>query len=534
MPRKRSDSDSDAARQEADTPSAAEAAGGRDTADAAQGAIEDGGVEGGREQSGEPEAVPGPTEPDTATTDQPEEPAGFAADAASGTEDRAAAAAPEPGADPGEPAYGTAAASTPRVDEPHDVPTAPPLAHEDAGEAHEYEVHEEEHRSSFAARALTFLILLIAGAALGIWGAPKLAPMLPSGLSPVAEWLTPGVAETEERMAALEANLQGDIANLQGDLSELREQVQSGPDAAAIDARIAAQAAETEARLNDAVTQLRDQLAALDPEALRQRVSSIESTVAGQQAELASIGDQIAGGAAAGSAAGEQTQEQIDLYRAEVEGLRAEVSQVQEQVAGLEQRLDEISAAADRRVEEAEAEAAEVQQQAETQLSQAGLEANMALVRAALNAGQPYTEPLERIAAQPEITVPKGLSAAADTGAPPIAQLRDRFPDAAHDAIRASIMASAGDGVLARSRAFLEAQIASRSLTPQPGLSPDAVLSRMEAALRQGDLQAALAEADSLPEEAKAAMQDWLAGARLRAGAEDGLAALTADVSAVN
>ena len=114
--------------------------------------------------------------------------------------------------------------------------------------------------------------------------------------------------------------------------------------------------------------------------------------------------------------------------------------------------------------------------------------------------------PLAQLAGRPGITVPEGLTAAAASGVPTLAELRDSFPDAAHEAIRASIMASAGDGVVARSRAFLEAQVASRSLTPQPGMAPDAVLSRMEDRLRQDDLAGALAEAAQLPSEASAAM----------------------------
>ena len=62
--------------------------------------------------------------------------------------------------------------------------------------------------------------------------------------------------------------------------------------------------------------------------------------------------------------------------------------------------------------------------------------------------------------------------------------------------------------MLARGRAFLAAQVASRSLTPQPGAEPDAVLSRMEDRLRNDDLAGALAEADALPSEAAAA---WVA-----------------------
>ena len=81
-------------------------------------------------------------------------------------------------------------------------------------------------------------------------------------------------------------------------------------------------------------------------------------------------------------------------------------------------------------------------------------------------------------------------------------------------------MASAGDGVLARSRAFLEAQVSSRSLTPQTGQGTDAVLSRMEDKLRQDDLDGVLAEAESLPSEAAAAMGDWLAAARHARGGD--------------
>src|SRR5690606_13760520 len=101
------------------------------------------------------------------------------------------------------------------------------------------------------------------------------------------------------------------------------------------------------------------------------------------------------------------------------------------------------------------------------------------------------------------------------------------FPEAAHAAIRASIIASAGDGILARTGAFLNAQVASRSLTPQPGMTPDAILSRMDARLQNGELEAALAEAEGLPSEAIAAMSDWLASARLRLAAEAGLDALS-------
>ena len=95
-------------------------------------------------------------------------------------------------------------------------------------------------------------------------------------------------------------------------------------------------------------------------------------------------------------------------------------------------------------------------------------------------------------------------------------------------------MASAGEGLLGRSNAYLRAQVASRSLTPQEGLSPDAVLSRMEDDLRHDDLAGALTEADDLPSEAAAAMSGWLDEARRRLAAEEGLDALNSALPANN
>ena len=65
--------------------------------------------------------------------------------------------------------------------------------------------HHDEEGMSWPARFLTALVLIIAGAALGVWGAPKLAPLMPSGLRPVADWLAPGKADAEAEIAALRA-----------------------------------------------------------------------------------------------------------------------------------------------------------------------------------------------------------------------------------------------------------------------------------------------------------------------------------------
>ena len=63
---------------------------------------------------------------------------------------------------------------------------------------------------------------------------------------------------------------------------------------------------------------------------------------------------------------------------------------------------------------------------------------------------------------------------------------------------------------------FFRSQLGMRSLVPREGDSPDAILSRAEAALRDARLGAALAELENLPEGARAALDDWIARATQR------------------
>jgi prefoldin subunit 5 len=455
---------------------------------------------------------------------------------------------PDPSTEPGPEPLQTADAlsdsdsdqgPTRREDSPPDLETpaepgheplhaADPAPHADTRDE-AMDLHEEEAGTSLAARVLTFLVLLLAGAALGIWAAPKIAPNLPSGLAPVAEWLAPASRGDEERIAALETELQGEISALSAQVSGLS-------DTSALDARIADAVSGVETRTDSAMTDLRDSITALGGDETRQRLARLEARLDGQVAELEALQEQIASGAgASASATSEETAAQIDVYQAQLDGVRAELGTVSDTVAALRNRIDEVAATADRSIDAAQAKVAEIEAETETALSTAAIESDIALIRAAMASGTPFAEPAARLAGDPGVTVPDSLAAAADSGAPTLVTLQERFPDAAHAAIRASIHAQGSNsGVIGRSRAFLEAQIASRSLTPTEGSDPDAVLSRVEGHLRAGDLSAALSEADALPSEAIAAMQGWLDDARLRANAQAGLAELQSSVSTMN
>lgn len=389
------------------------------------------------------------------------------------------------------------------------------------------DLHDEEAGPSLAARLLTILALLILGAALGIWAAPRLAPRLPSGLAPVAQWLSPVQPETQARLTGVEQRLEAELASMSA-------QIQSLAPGEMVDSSVSNAVSAAETRLQGEIAALRDQLGAVDNSETQQRLERLTAQVEGQVAEVATLKEQIAAVPTDGGAASAETAAQIDVYRAELEGLRAEMGQLSDTVTGFAARLDDIEANAGRAVAEAEARVEEVEAEAGNAVDQAGLQSDLALVRTSLEGGQPFADPLVRITDNSGAAIPSDLDTAAQSGIASLAQLRDSFPEAAHAAIRDSIVAGADGGVLGRSRAFLEAQIASRSLTPQDGTDTDAVLSRMEESLRQDDLAAALTEAEALPPEAAVAMSEWLAAARLRQGALDGFASLTADLSATN
>lgn len=143
-----------------------------------------------------------------------------------------------------------------------------------------------------------------------------------------------------------------------------------------------------------------------------------------------------------------------------------------------------------------------------------------------LDAGQPYDGLVAELAAG-GVTVPEALSAPAKDGVQSLDELRAAFTPAARAALADARSADKATGLVA----FLQRQTGARSVTPQEGDSPDAILSRAEAALAGGDVAAALTELDTLPDAAKAALADWEQTAQMRLAAVDAANALQSSVN---
>ena len=191
----------------------------------------------------------------------------------------------------------------------------------------------------------------------------------------------------------------------------------------------------------------------------------------------------------------------VAAYERELEALQASVEEQRSEIEGL---LDNALS-----VEEATADMART----------ATLQAALTSITAAINGGQPFASELSELEANGMSDIPAALTNTADTGVVTLINLQTRFPDAARTALsvaRADGTDEAAGGV----SSFLRRQLGARSVAPREGSGPDAVLSRAEAAVRDGELADALSELDTLPENAKAAMQDWLADARARQAAD--------------
>ncbi len=205
--------------------------------------------------------------------------------------------------------------------------------------------------------------------------------------------------------------------------------------------------------------------------------------------------------------------------------------QMAEVMGAVDGRFAEMQTALEAKLAEiAAAQAAAGQSEAEALRAAELADARAALARVvmALDSGAGFDADLAVVADKGGVAAPDVLAALAADGAPTLSALEDGFPVAARLALAEATRAAADAGEVGGFTAFLRTQLGARSLEPREGDDPDAVLSRAEAAVKAGHLDAALAEIAALPPAGQQAMADWVALAETRRAA----LAATADLSA--
>jgi len=374
---------------------------------------------------------------------------------------------------------------------------------EPVDDEHEHD-EEEEHHVSFAARSLQILALLVVGMAFGLWAGPRLAPHLPEGMAPIAAWLSPQTNASTDALESLRAETNLRLAVLEAGIK--REEIET---------RLANFQTDIVNPLRDQMNALSGQVAAADSTAIEARLWAVEGKVEGLLAELKSLQEMLGSVAAEGGAISADTAASIAAYRTRIDALQAQVNETTARQGELTSAVAEAQTTASQQVEEAHALVEEASESAMSSQNQTALATALTEVQTALQTGAGYAASLSTISDLTGKPVPEALLSSVG-GIETLESLEAAFPLVAHAAIRADVAAGENDGGLSGLGSFLRSQVATRSLTPQEGSSANAVLSRLEAALKLDDMDGVLTEAEDLPEAAAAEMVGWLAEANTR------------------
>lgn len=318
------------------------------------------------------------------------------------------------------------------------------------------------------------LSLIFGGGIAALLGAGAAIYALPQVPQEWARYVLPTQTEDSGWQATI-AQQQSQIAQLTQDLTAVKTSPGPAPDLSGV-----------QSALDEAVTSVQGMQASLD--ALTARVGALEQ-----------------GGGAPADGAGLQAQ--IDALKATVQQAGSAQSVTQEQIAA-------AAAEAKARIDEAEAQAAKLRAESEATAKRAMAQAAAARVAAAFDSGAPLAPALADAEAA-GLAVPDLLKGEIPT----LAAVQTEFAEAARQALVLSRKETAGGSMGEKIGAFLLAQTGARSLEPKEGNDPDAVLSRAQAAVDAGNLDAALSEITALPASGQAALQSWaaLAGQRLAA-----------------
>ena len=129
-------------------------------------------------------------------------------------------------------------------------------------------------------------------------------------------------------------------------------------------------------------------------------------------------------------------------------------------------------------------------------------------IKEALNFGGPYKLALEEVSKK-EIQIPKVLLDNSE-GVVTMNYLKTNFPTVAHASLKASLKQTDESGLGGKLLGFLKSQVTVRSLDAQEGNSINAILSRMQVALNNDDLSEAIRQSSDLNGAAKSEIKDWL------------------------
>ena len=331
--------------------------------------------------------------------------------------------------------------------------------------------------------------------------------------------------------------LQGQLDLLADEIGRNREQLaQVAASAAAVDSSKAGAVD----RLELEVAQLTETLSALLPG---------EGTDSGSQAEPVAdaamstvVGaEPISAGEVSTAKPAGPAESLIDAHGARLDELARQVKDIRdaagasasanlEQIANIESALEQLSGSVESQRSDLRTLAAGIEARSQSPQDGTDTASIVALLalRGAVEQGRSYRDILE--AGRFDVSaLPHVLANHAESGVPSLRQLQVQFEEYASAAFWVPEQAGEEDGLSDRARRFLGSLVQVRSLQPQEGENVAAILSRATAATRGGDIEQALEELRTLPEQTLEALEEWTVQAESRLAAIDAVDALIVD-----
>jgi hypothetical protein len=286
--------------------------------------------------------------------------------------------------------------------------------------------------------------------------------------------LPPEVSDLSDRVAQIETSLKA--------MAEAAKDGGSVGDAAAISQQIGAAEQRLDGKLESALAEAKSAHATA--------LEALRKEIAGLDAKLRALAN-------------------AELSAGEAARLVPEIAVIDERLSKLEAGLPALLDAVGEESEDTKA------------ATQAIAFANL---RAAVSEGRPYATELATLAALSPGAGDLGrLLDYEDTGIPTLPELIRSFKKTRAELTLAPAPAAEGS-IIDRFVASAESLVKVKRIDAEAeGDGPDAVLSRAEAQLEQGDLAASVAEVDKLQGAPRAAFATWLDQARARLGADDTL-----------
>ena len=198
------------------------------------------------------------------------------------------------------------------------------------------------------------------------------------------------------------------------------------------------------------------------------------------------------------------TNDTVAALKKDVDG---KLGAIEARVTSAEESAKSAAAAA----EAASAASTKATGKVEGAIRNASVRASVAALTSRLQNGIAFSGALAELEKLTGSEAPAALKDAAEAGVATLDELRASFGRNAQRAISADIRAEAKDeGILGKAAARLQSVAAGRPKNEEEGDTTAAIVSRIEARLREGALPDALAEAEALSEAAKGALSEWL------------------------